>query len=77
KFWDSEQKIIVDFEDLIVASVSFIDEAFGQLAYTYSLEDMKDKLAFININQEDRKLLNYIILSRFKEKDIEEQGTDS
>lgn len=68
--WSKEDKIVVNFSSLVIASVSFIDEAFGQLALDYSKEELQKKLDFKEINQHDRALLNNVILSRVKQKDI-------
>lgn len=66
--WQHYDVITIDFEGLDVASVSFMDEAFGRLLDLYGLEDMKSKLKFIGLDDDDRMLLNYIIISRYKEK---------
>ncbi len=65
--WEKEDNFVIDFENIEVASVSFIDEAFGALLEHYSLDDMKAKLKFENMDEHDRKLLNYLILSRDRE----------
>ena len=66
KLWDENDRLEIDFSGMEIASVSFLDEAFGALLDNHSLDEMKGKLSFINIEDEDRKLLNYIILSRKK-----------
>jgi len=64
-----EKRIVLDFTGLEIASVSFLDEAFGRLTDEFSLEELKDRLAFENMDDGDRKLLNFVILSRYKEKE--------
>ena len=68
--WETVDTIKLDFHNMEVASVSFIDEAFGALVDDHSLEELKDKLSFLNLEEAYSKLLNYIILSREKEKNM-------
>ena len=72
--WDNEDKIIVDLSNITIASVSFLDEAFGKLAFEYSKESLVKKLSFENINEYDRALLNDIIISRFHQRELGENG---
>ncbi len=67
--WGKEDKIVLDFKNIQIASVSFIDEAFGMLANGYSRNEMKSKLEFQNMDVYDKQLLNDILISRFKQKD--------
>ncbi len=71
KKWDSEQSFYIDFDNVLVASVSFMDEAFGKLALLYSRETLQKKLKFKNILDYDRALLNDILNSRFRQKNVE------
>ena len=66
--WKSESKIVIDFSNILIASVSFLDEAFGKLAFDHSLEDLKNRLSFENMEQYDRALLNDILISRYHQK---------
>jgi hypothetical protein len=66
--WDKEDKITINFNNILIASVSFFDEAFGKLAFTYPLNILKEKLAFENIDNYDRALLNAILTSRYRQK---------
>jgi len=74
KSWDKEKKILIDFNNILIASVSFIDEAFGKLAFDYPKEDLRRKLSFENINDYDKALLNDILLSRYKQSELGENG---
>ncbi len=74
--WRKEKKITVDFSNIQIASVSFIDEAFGKLAFKYSLDEMREKMEFKNMDSYDRALLNDIMVSRFRQKDNEGEETD-
>jgi hypothetical protein len=68
ELWDHSDKINIDFGNLLIASVSFIDEAFGHLALEHSQDELRNKLAFVNINEYDRALLNDILRSRFRQQ---------
>jgi hypothetical protein len=67
---EKEDKITVDFNNILIASVSFFDEAFGKLAFKYSKDILVQKLSFENMEPFDRALLNDILISRYHEKDI-------
>ena len=60
--------------NLQVASVSFMDEAFGHLALEYSEQELRSKLAFKNMSEFDRALLNDIIASRIRERVLKNRG---
>ena len=66
--WDDEEKITIDFNNILIASVSFFDEAFGKLALKYPVNRLKEKLAFENIDNYDRALLNAALNSRYGQK---------
>jgi hypothetical protein len=72
--WDSEDKIVIDLSNITIASVSFMDEAFGKLALEYPKDILVKKLSFENINEYDRALLNDIFHSRFHQKELGENG---
>jgi len=72
--WNQEDKITVDFGNILVASVSFFDEAFGKLAFEYPKEVLTEKLAFENIEEYDRALLNDILISRYHQKELGQNG---
>lgn len=69
--WDLTDQFQLDFGNLLIASVSFIDEAFGKLALCHSSDDLKRKLVFKNMVPYDRKLLNDIIISRLRQQTLE------
>ncbi len=69
--WDRDDQIQIDFGNLMIASVSFIDEAFGRLAQCYTGAELKRKLVFENMVQYDRKLLNDVITSRLQQQTIQ------
>ncbi len=69
--WDRAEKIKIDFGNVLVASVSFFDEIFGKLAFEHDRNELTAKLQFVNIQEFDRALLNDIIGSRFRQKELE------
>jgi hypothetical protein len=74
KAWNKEDNFIIDFNNVLVASVSFLDEAFGQLALRHTKEDLQKKLKFENIVDYDRALLNDILYSRLRQRELGENG---
>jgi hypothetical protein len=69
--WNAAEKIKVDFGNVLVASVSFFDEIFGKLALEYGKNELTMKLKFENIQEFDRALLNDILISRLRQKELE------
>lgn len=74
KSWDREKKIVIDFNNISIASVSFLDEAFGKLAFDHPKEILREKLSFANIEEYDRALLNDILISRYHQKELGKNG---
>lgn len=72
--WDKEQSITIDFSNILIASVSFFDEAFGKLAFKYPINALKEKMKFQNIEKYDRALLNDIMISRYHQKELGQNG---
>lgn len=73
KEWEKYEKLIFDFNDTLIASVSFMDEAFAKLASYYSKEELQKKLKFVNMREFDRAMLNNLVMKRLKEQT---NGTD-
>jgi len=69
--WDKEQKFEVDFQGVKVVTPSFIDEAFGKLVRHYSLEELRNKLDFLQIDETIKDKINKSIELRLRQK---EQG---
>ncbi len=72
--WDKEDKISIEFGNILIASVSFLDEAFGKLAFEYPKEILIKKLSFENIEEYDRALLNDILISRYHQRELGANG---
>src|SRR4030095_12671855 len=68
--WNSN-KIVLDFKDKLIGSVSFFDEAIALLIKKGNkhLDEIHSKLHFLNLRQEDRYLLNYVFSTRVKESE--------
>ena len=43
KLWKNSDQSTINFANLLIASVSFLDEAFGHLALDYSQDELKSK----------------------------------
>ena len=69
----TEYKIRIDFSNLSIASPSFIDEAFAKLLLKHSLDDVRDKLSFVNMTEFDRALLNDLVVARLRERNLLEK----
>ena len=72
--WDSFDRIVVDFDNILIASVSFFDEAFGALSVRYSTDEIARKLKLMNIREFDRNLANSIYTSRLRQKKLQNHG---
>lgn len=72
--WEKDKKITINFNNILIASVSFLDEAFGKLAFEFPKEDLKERLSFDNIEEYDRALLNDILVSRYHQKELGKNG---
>jgi hypothetical protein len=59
--------VIIDFDGLQVTSVSFFDEAFGQLALRYGSDEFSEMIRFEGLDKFDQALLADIIRSRSSE----------
>lgn len=68
-----KDRITIDFSNLSIASPSFIDEAFAKLLLKYSMEELKEKLLFVNMTEFDRALLNDLVRARIRERSLLEQ----
>jgi hypothetical protein len=68
-----KNRITIDFSNFSIASPSFIDEACAKLLLTYSLEDLKENLIFINMTEFDRALLNDLVKARIRERNLLER----
>lgn len=66
--WEKTQTIEIDFGNLVIASVSFLDEAVGQLALRFNRKELVSKLKLRRISLRDKRLLNDIFLSRYRQK---------
>src|SRR5258708_1284569 len=59
--------VLIDFDGLRINSVSFFDEAFGQLALRSGEEELHRKIEFKGLDGFDTALLRDIISSRSRE----------
>ncbi len=63
----SDPPVTIDFGGLQINSVSFFDEAFGQLALRLGEEELNRKIQFQGLDKFDTALLQDIISSRSRE----------
>jgi len=82
--WSDRGPLEVDFENVRIASLSFLDEAIALLALDHPVDVLKSRLKLLNLRDADRRLLNSRIMSRARERegsgpgvDLETQGSTS
>jgi hypothetical protein len=75
--WNDAEPMVLDFDGVVIASVSFFDESFGLLALRYPLQELTRRFKVENINAPDRRLLNTIVLARDRERDARPEGRAS
>ena len=75
--WDDVEPMVLDFDGVVIASVSFFDESFGVLALRYPLPELTRRFKVENINGPDRQLLNTIVLARERERAVGPEGRAS
>ncbi len=64
--WE-EGPVVVDFNGLQITSVSFLDEAFGQIALSRGAAELDRKVQLKNLDRFDQALLADILQSRSRE----------
>lgn len=64
--WDKYEKIIVYFEGIAQMTRPFMDEAFGKVLETHSLDDFNQKIHFPDASDQIVKALNGAIKLRMK-----------
>ncbi len=69
KNWSDPEPVVLDFEGVVIASVSFFDESFGVLAQHHPLAELTRRIRVENIQPDDRRLLNTIVLARERERE--------
>ena len=67
--WNDAEPTVLDFDGVVIASVSFFDESFGMLALRHPLPVLTGRIKVENINAADRQLLNSIVLARGRERE--------
>ena len=64
----ANKKVTVDFEKQIIASVSFLDEAFAKLILEgWSHEQIEKTITFKNIHSKDLELIRKLIKDHIRE----------
>jgi hypothetical protein len=62
--WSDAEPTEIDFEQISIASISFLDEAIALLALDHPVSLLTRRLQIVNILDADRRLLNTQILAR-------------
>ena len=75
--WNKESEITINFANVLVASVGFLDEAIGKLASYHSKKELQDKIKFETMYKYDRARLNEILLSRYREASLDQKTIGS
>ncbi len=74
--WSDERPLEIDFENVTIASISFLDEAIALLALEHPVEVLKRRMKLLDLRDADRRLLNSLILSRAREREGGGPGAD-
>ena len=76
--WDKYEKLSIYFEGVVQMTKPFVDEAFGKVLETHSLDEFNQKLHFPDSNDRIVKSLNEAIKLRLKiiktQKEREQQA---
>ncbi len=64
--WDKYEKLSIYFEGVVQMTKPFVDEAFGKVLETHSLDEFNQKLHFPDSNDRIVKSLNDAIKLRLK-----------
>src|SRR4051812_21851677 len=67
--WSDAEPLEIDFENVTVASISFLDEAIAVLALGQPVDVLKRRLKLVNLRDPDRRLLNAQIVSRARQRE--------
>lgn len=67
QFWNDVDTFEIDFQSLQIASVSFLDEAFGMLAEHFAKRDISKKIKILNMNENDEQIYRSILGSRIQQ----------
>lgn len=67
--WDDAEPVVLDFQGVVIASVSFFDESFGMLALHHPLAEVTNRIRVENMQPQDRTLLNTLVRARAGERE--------
>lgn len=62
--WSSESPVELDFDNELIASISFLDEGVATLFVDYDAEAIRERLRITNLTASDRKMLNELVAKR-------------
>ena len=68
---DNEEKVVLDFTDIELATRSFLDEIFGIFVRAFGTEYIKGKLLIENVSPSIKKTINSVIAySKKRQKEV-------
>ena len=68
---DNEEKVVLDFTDIELATQSFLDEIFGIFVRAFGTEYIKGKLLIENVSPSIKKTINSVIAySKKRQKEV-------
>jgi len=68
---DNNEIVILNFEDINIATQSFLDEIFGIFVRAFGTDYIKNKLLIKNVSPEIKKTINFVIsYSKKRQKEI-------
>ena len=71
--FEKEDEVILDFEDVKMATSSFADEVVGKNCAKLGLHNFFDKVQIINTSEQIKLILKKAIIDRLAEYEIQEQ----
>jgi hypothetical protein len=69
RLWSDAEVLEIDFEGIVIASISFLDEAIAVLALDLPVDVLKRRLKLVALVDSDRRLLNAQIVTRARQRD--------
>lgn len=62
--WAEDSPVELDFDNELIASISFLDEGIAALFVDYDAEGIRERLHITNLTASDRKMLNELVAKR-------------
>ncbi|EJT6478249.1 STAS-like domain-containing protein [Clostridium perfringens] len=62
------EEVIFDFGNVSILSNSFVDECIGKLFLNFSMDEIKQKTKFTNVNSINKKVILKVLNDRAKQQ---------